>query len=83
VAINYGFEGVRAECAKRHGEEAKGRGNANKYDHFPLLFIEAFHSSESLNLICRTSSKQQNAAALQKLLHVRRGLAIRESFWSD
>jgi hypothetical protein len=34
MALDYGFESVRAECAKRHGEEAKGRGNANKYDHF-------------------------------------------------
>jgi hypothetical protein len=51
VAINYGFEGVRAECAERHGEKAKCRGNANKYNHFLLLFTEVFHSSESLNPI--------------------------------
>lgn len=52
VAINYGFEGMRAECAKRHGKKAKGRGNANEYSHFLLLFTEVVQSSEGFNRIC-------------------------------
>jgi len=34
VAIDYGFEPVRTECAEGDREKAKCRGNANKYDHF-------------------------------------------------
>ena len=34
VAIDYGFERVRAERAQRHREERKCRGDANKYNHF-------------------------------------------------
>ena len=55
VAIDYGFERVRAKCAERHGEKAKCRSNANKYNH-SLLFTEAFHFSESLNSILRLHS---------------------------
>jgi hypothetical protein len=46
---------VRAKCAERHGEKAKCRSNANKYNH-SLLFTEAFHFSESLNSILRLHS---------------------------
>ena len=48
VAIDYGFEPVRAECTERNREKAKCRGNSTKCDHFSLLFTEAFHFSESL-----------------------------------
>lgn len=34
MSINNGFEGVRAECAEGHGKKAKGRGDANEYNHF-------------------------------------------------
>src|SRR2546430_14122360 len=39
VAINYGFQCVRPECAERHREKAKCRGNANKCNHF-LCYLQ-------------------------------------------
>ena len=39
VAIDYGFEPVRAECAENDREKAKCRGNANKYNHF-LCYLQ-------------------------------------------
>jgi hypothetical protein len=30
MALDYGFQRVRTECAERHREKAKCRGNANK-----------------------------------------------------
>ena len=56
VAIDYGFEPVRAECAEGDREKAKGRGNSSKHNHFSLLFTKAFHFSESLNSILRLHS---------------------------
>jgi len=56
VAIDYGFEPVRAECAEGDREKAKCRGNSSKCDHFSLLFTEAFHFSVSLNFILRLHS---------------------------
>ena len=56
VAIDYGFEPVRAECPEGDREKAKGRGNSSKCDHFSLLFTEAFHFSGSLNSILRLHS---------------------------
>jgi hypothetical protein len=85
VAINYGFEGVRAECAKRHGKKAKGRGNPNKYNHFLLLFTEVFHSSEGFNCIVYFLSEWESGRRLphyKTCRHVRSGLASREESWS-
>ena len=39
VAIDYGFERVRAERAQRDGEKAKHRGYANKNSHF-LCYLQ-------------------------------------------
>ena len=39
VAIDYGFEPVRAECAEGDREKAKGRGNSTKCDHF-LCYLQ-------------------------------------------
>jgi hypothetical protein len=47
---------VRAECAERDREKAKGRSNSSKCDHFSLLFTEAFHFSGSINSILRLHS---------------------------
>ncbi len=83
VAIDYGFERVRAECAERHGEKAKCRGNANKYNHFLCYLQRPFIPSKVLiQFVHFGIGKRQKTAALQKLAHVRRGLAIRERFWS-
>ena len=56
VAIDYGFEPVRAECAECDREKAKCRGNSSKCEHLSLLFTEAFHFSGSLNSILRLHS---------------------------
>ena len=83
VAIDYGFERVRAERAERHGEKAKCRGNANKYNHFLCYLQRPFIPSKVLiQFVHFGIGKRQKTAALQKLAHVRRGLAIRERFWS-
>ena len=81
VAIDYGFERVRAECAERHGEKAKCRGNANKYNHFLCYLQRPFIPAKVLiQFVHFGIGKRQKTAALQKLAHVRRGLAIRERF---
>ena len=56
VAIDYGFEPVRAECAEGDRQKAKGRGNSSKHNRFLWLFTKAFHFSESLNPILRLHS---------------------------
>ena len=56
VAIDYGFEPVRAKCAEGDRQKAKGRGDSSKRDHFSLLFTKAFHFSGSLNSILRLHS---------------------------
>ena len=38
VAIDYGFEPVRAECAKRNREKAKRHGNSTKHNHFFAIY---------------------------------------------
>ena len=38
VAIDYGFEPVRTECAKRNREKAKRRGNSTKHNHFFAIY---------------------------------------------
>jgi len=76
---------VRAECAERHGEKAKGRGNANKYNHFLWYLQRPFNPAKVLIQFCPLRpeiGKRQKTAALQKLAHVPRGLANRERFWS-
>ena len=52
VAIDYGFERVRAECAERHGEKAKCRGNANKYNHFLCYLQRPFNPAKVIIQFC-------------------------------
>jgi len=66
VAIDYGFEPVRAECAERHGEKAKGRGNANKYNHFLWYLQRPFNPAKVLIQFVHFVLRSESG---RKLLH--------------
>jgi len=56
VAIDYGFEPMRTECAKRNREKAKRRGNSTKHNHFLCYLQRHFTSAKVFNSILRLHS---------------------------
>src|SRR5437762_10754924 len=62
VAIDYGFEPVRTECAEDDREKAKCCGNSSKCDHI-LLLTELVDSGERLNPIFQFLHARRKAAS--------------------
>src|SRR6266446_2002179 len=59
VAIDYGFEPVRTECAKRNREKAKRRGNSTKHNHF-LCYLQSHFTSAKVPIPFATYSKRES-----------------------
>src|SRR4029077_17011689 len=66
VAIDYGFEPVRAECTEGDREKAKCRGNSTKCDHF-LCYLQRHFTSAKV-LISFASAYSRNGKARFPLL---------------